>query len=126
MCAIVAKARGWTVDEAADITLQNSLRVFTFPHVDAPPVSTFYDSEKATDPLEDELQAEIESLIVNFGDASLSSCKCASDGAQVERAEDEERHEHANQSEQDEEKENADEDEDEDNTGGWWSQAPFQ
>jgi hypothetical protein len=111
MCEIVAKARGWTVEQAARVTLENARRVFAFSRV--PPGPPMIDDDEVSDGLRDVTLNETTSaaagpdLSVRADDGSgtvTPDVKEDADEGEAEYAADEE---------------------EEENDCGWWVRSPL-
>lgn len=94
MCEIVAKARGWSVEQAARITLENAQRVFDFPRI-APGPPEMDDDEGAF--------------------ASLAGLRVRDD---------DEAKANATSNEKDDDEEEEEEDDSDGASSGWWVKRP--
>lgn len=101
MCEIVAEARGWSVEQAARITLENAQRVFAFPRI-APGPPEMDDDEGA-------FVASLAGLRVRDDDeAKANATSNEKDDEEGDEAEEEE--------EEDDDSDGA--------SSGWWVKRP--
>ena len=105
MCEIVAQARGWSVEQAARITLENAQRVFAFPRIAPGPPE-----------MDDDEGAFVDSLAgLRVRDDDEAKANATSNNEKDD--------------EEDDEEEEEEEDDDSDNesdgaSSGWWVKRP--